>query len=51
MNKCPLCRAEWPDLLVRLEGVKVLGLTSGLMPAIRWRIKRHRRRLRRAYGY
>ena len=39
----------WPELVNNMENMRALGRKD--LPTIRWRIKRHNRRLRRAYGY
>ena len=46
MTLCPLCRASW---WVRLPNLYIMGLLEGDEPfGIRWRVKRHRKRERRA---
>lgn len=47
MTLCPLCRTSW---WVRLPNFFMQALLEGYDPvgSIRWRVKRHRRRERRA---
>ena len=45
MTTCPLCRASW---WTRLPNLYIESLLDGYEPVMRWRVKRHRRRERRA---